>query len=307
MNKNKKKIISASRRTDIPAFYAKWFKNRLQAGFVEVVNPFNARQVKTVSLRMDDVAAFVFWTRNAKPFFPILPQLTANGYRFYFHWTLNNYPQEFEPENPGSQHVLDSMQQFTAKTTPSQLIWRYDPVILSNRTPPAWHLENFRSLAENLRHATRTCIFSFVDYYKKMEKPLAALAKQGIELFEPEMPVKNDFLQKISTIAAANGIKLMACCEDVSTAAENISAAHCIDSHLLREIYPDLQLEVKSRPTRAQCGCVESVDIGAYDSCLFGCVYCYANRNFDSSRRRFQQHDPENPRLIPAKTAHQSA
>lgn len=251
-------------------------------------------------MRPQDVAAFVFWTRNARPFFPNVQRLEEAGYRFYFHWTLNNFPPVLETGNPGTRQVIDSMHVLASKISARRIIWRYDPVLFSNQMPPRWHLENFQFLAENIRGASRKCIFSFVDYYKKMEKALASLRKKGITHFNLDYPEKMEFLSKISSIASANEIQLAACCEDECLSPGHVEKARCIDGQLLRNIYPDFDSTLKKQPTRQQCGCAASVDIGAYDSCLFGCLYCYANRNFNRSRDRYRRHDPENPRLIPS-------
>ncbi len=265
-----------------------------------MVNPFNARQITTVSLLPQQVGAFVFWTRNARPFFPLLPRLQNEGYRFYFHWTLNRYPAEFEAKNPAAARVIDSMYELADIISPQRLIWRYDPVIVTSQTSLQWHAENFRFLAEKLRGASEKCIFSFVDMYKKVEGPLALLAQKGVSILTADFSKKTAFVRQIAGIAAQNKMQLQACCEDEYLSPGSVEKARCIDNSLLQQLYPEFQPAAQAKPTRNECGCVASVDIGAYDSCLFGCVYCYANRNFSRSRRRFQSHDPDNPRLIPA-------
>ncbi|KAA3612215.1 MAG: DUF1848 domain-containing protein [Calditrichaeota bacterium] len=301
MNNSRQKIISVSRRTDIPAFYTKWFSNRLTAGFAEVVNPFNARQVRTVSLHPDDVAALVFWTRNARPLFSKLSQLTGSGYRFYFHWTLNNYPAQLESNNPAVERAIAAFHQLAQMISADKIIWRYDPIVISSVTPLKWHIDNFHFLAGRLSGATNQCIFSFVDLYKKVERNMARMQKNGVEFYKPSAEDRQYLVENLAEIAEMNGIRLAACCEDAYLSIQNIDKARCIDSGLLQKIYPDIQLSGSLNPTRPQCGCFESIDIGAYDSCLFGCIYCYANTNFSKrSIIRYHSHDPQNPKLIPA-------
>ncbi|KAA3662593.1 MAG: DUF1848 domain-containing protein [Calditrichaeota bacterium] len=299
MSKCKQKIISVSRRTDVPAFYSTWFAKRLDEGFAEVVNPFNANQVNKISLHPQDVSAFVFWTRNARPFFSNIHRLVDSGYRFYFHWTLNNYPHSLEPKNPSAARVIAAFHELAHGITSEKIIWRYDPIILSSETPLQWHVENFHFLAEHLSGATQRCIFSFVDLYKKTKYALKKLSEQGIALFDASEDDQRKLVAKLAEISAQNGIQLAACCEDALLPVDQIKKARCIDGQYLQQIYPDLPDVPEPKATRSQCGCSASVDIGAYDSCLFGCVYCYANRDFAGrSRARFQAHNPEDPRLI---------
>ncbi|MCA9733069.1 MAG: DUF1848 domain-containing protein [Deferribacteres bacterium] len=299
MSKCNQKIISVSRSTDIPAFYSKWFATRLEEGFAEVVNPFNSKHIRTVSLLPNDVSAFVFWTRNARPFFANISRLVDGGYRFYFHWTLNNYPRIFEPRNPATERAIASFHELAHRISAEKIIWRYDPILFSTETSMQWHVENFQFLAENLSGATRRCIFSFVDLYKKTKRALEKLDDDGIFIYEAEEPEKRNLIKKLANISAQNRIQLAACCEDALLSIDQVEKARCIDAHYVQNIYPDLSVVPGRKATRPQCGCSDSVDIGAYDSCLFGCVYCYANRDFSGrSRKRFQSHNPKNHRLI---------
>ena len=293
-------IISASRRTDIPAFYTRWLLQRLREGFVDVVNPFNPRQVQRVSLQPQHVIAIVFWTRNPRPLLPHLDWLREQGYRFYFQWTLNRYPAPLEISGPNWQRAVDAFHEFARRLSPDHLQWRYDPILFSNITPPEWHLDNFAELAEQLRGATRRCYVSFTDFYRKTRRNLEKL-DSGLRYDEPDVQQQREFVRNIQKIAAANNIELYACCEDHLLDLPGIRKARCVDIEIIGQLYPEVRRKVPVQSTRPQCGCVQSKDIGAYDSCLFRCTYCYANASFETrSLPRFKKHDPNSPMLIPA-------
>ncbi len=292
-------IISASRRTDIPAFYARWFLNRLRDGFVEVANPFNPRQLQRVSLLPPHVIAIVFWTRNPRPLMPHLDWLQDKGYRFYFQWTLNRYPKPLEISGPDWRRTIDAFHELSQRLTPDHLQWRYDPILFSTQTEPEWHLENFADLAQRLRGATRRCYISFTDFYRKTRRNLDQL-NSGLRYREPGVEEQRAFVQNIQKIAAANNIELYACCEDHLLTLPGVQKARCVDLQIIQQLYPEVQKQVPVQSTRPGCGCVQSKDIGAYDSCLFRCTYCYANANFETrSVPRFRRHRVDHPMLIP--------
>lgn len=297
--KQKAQIISVSRRTDIPAFYSRWFISRVRQGFVDIVNPFHAGQVSRVSLQPQDVLGFIFWTRNPAPLLKYLPELRAQGYRFYFQWTLNRYPRLLERKVPEAYRMIELMHRVAEQFSPDHLQWRYDPIILNDAMPPAWHEENFAFLAEQLAGATRRCLFSFVDMYQKTRRQLAATA--GLPAVWPrETAQERTLAGKLQKIAQKYNMQLLACCEAHLLDVPGIGQAHCVDLDLLRELYPDLEATAPRKPTREACGCSASKDIGAYDSCLFQCRYCYANANFTGrSVPRYQRHDPQGEMLIP--------
>ena len=148
-------IISASRRTDIPAFYAEWMVRRLREGYCTVPNPFNRNQVSRISLRPEDVDAIVFWTRNPRPLMPYLDELDSRGYRYYFQFTILGYPREIDPKSPPAATAVEAFCELAERLGPRRVIWRYDPIVFTGITPPAFHQENFQRLAESLRGHTR--------------------------------------------------------------------------------------------------------------------------------------------------------
>lgn len=290
------KLISASRRTDIPAFYSKWFLNRIDAGHCQWVNPFGG-QVYEVSLRPEDCLGIVFWTRYPAPLLPHLAELKRRGYAFYFHCTINGYGRTLETRNPDTDTAIQAFRALSGAISPALALWRYDPIVFSDRTPPEYHVRRFESLASRLEGYTERCYFSFLDNYGKTRRNLQAAERSyGIRFYEPGAEAKLALVRDLQQIAAAHGIALCACCEDAVLMEEGVRKAHCVDLELLRRIRPGLPA-LKPKPTRAECGCVESVDIGAYDTCRFGCIYCYATRGSSAQPPRTLRLCGESTRL----------
>jgi hypothetical protein len=286
-------IISASRRTDIPAFYMPWLMNRLDAGIVHYPNPFSG-QVHSVSLRPEDVHSFVFWSKHYGPLLPYLDELGQHGYRFYFHYTMTGAPRLLEPHVPSWQHNVRIAHKLAARTSPRHVQWRFDPILFTDELTAEHYLTRFRQLAHALDGATTRCYFSFAAFYGKVER---RIHQHGIRAYDPPLAEKQALVNGMVNIATDYGITLYACCQD-ALVDEHVQKAHCVDGNLLAELFPDRPLVTLSRPTRDQCGCFASRDIGMYDSCAFGCVYCYANSNHDRAIDRLRNHNPSHHTLI---------
>ena len=300
MSVSKGQLISASRRTDIPAFYAEWFMNRIRAGYVEVQNPFNSKQISHISLKPEDVIAIVFWTRNALPLMPYLDELEERGYHFYFHWTITGYPRILDGRTPDAARMVEGMHALADRLSADHIIWRYDPVVFSNKTDVEWHAENFSKLAEKVAGASKRCFFSYVDFYRKTQRKMKSLEPE-VHVHELAAIEKRAFAMRLVDIATRHRIRLHACCEEELLDLPGVGQSRCVDIRFVRSLYPDVEAEIPDGPTRPACGCSTSRDIGAYDSCLFRCAYCYANSEFDTaSVPRNDRHDPHHPMLIPA-------
>ena len=291
------KIISASRRTDIPAFYSTWFLNRIKAGFCHYLNPFSKR-VYRVSLQPEDTLAIAFWTRNPKPLSPHLKFLEERGYYFYFHFSILGYPKTIEQNNIPLKVAIETFQQMSQQLSPDRVQWRYDPIILSDHTPASYHLEKFDLISQELAGYTRRCYFSFVDFYGKTERNLKKVSQQhGINFQRPSIDEQRSLIEKMRDIAISRGIRLYSCCED-ALLLKGIEKAHCIDIDIIRMLRSDEDIRLKAAPTRQDCGCVQSVDIGAYETCVFGCTYCYATNSHNTALKNFQVHDPNDTILL---------
>ena len=294
-------IISASRRTDIPAFYARWFINRVRAGYCTVPNPFNRQQIARVSLLPEDVDVIVFWTRNPKPLMPYLGELDQRGFQYYFQYTLLGYPREIDTQGPPLEASIITFQQLSERLGPEHLIWRYDPIVFSQLTGAQYHLDNFAQIAGQLRGFTFRSVISIMDEYAKIRKRLAAMNARGIGIVAYDgspSQIFDDLMSGLGRIARENGMQIQSCAEELNLSVYDIYPGKCIDDEYIQATFGLKVGHAKDSSQRRACGCVVSKDIGMYDSCLFGCQYCYATGNFERARRNYEQHDPQSPSLI---------
>lgn len=291
-------IICASRRTDIPAFFTAWFMNRVEAGYCTVVNPFNSKQVSYVSLLPDDVDVIVFWTKNAAPMLRYLQKLDSRGYRYYFQYTVNDYPVSFEPNLPILPQRIENFKQLSMTSGHERVIWRYDPIIVSNLTPYEYHLSKFAKIAEELRGFTKRVVISIVDEYRKATYNFRKLQKQGISLDANYVsPGFGEMIQKMACIARNNGMEIFSCAERIDLSRFNILPNKCVDDNYIKKVF-NLEVEKqKDKYQRPECGCVKSKDIGFYDTCLHGCCYCYAG-SYVTGSNNCKKHIPESPSLL---------
>lgn len=291
-------IISASRRTDIPAFYAEWLVHRLREGWCSVPNPFNRNQVSRISLRRDDVDAIVFWTRNPRPLMRHLDELDARGYRYCFQFTLLGYPPEIDPKTPPAATSVRTFRELAGRLGAGRVIWRYDPIMFTGLTPPDFHRENYRRLAEALRGCTERSVISVVDRYRKTEHRLRLLAETPAGEQDCDPAAFAELMRELGRIARANDMEIVSCAEQIDLQPYGIRPGKCVDDGLLARAFGLTVSPTKDPSQRPACGCVVSRDIGMYDSCLFGCPYCYATKSFDLARSNFEAHDPHSPCLL---------
>ncbi len=277
-----RQVISASRRSDVPAYHSAWLMERLRSGWCEVRNPFGG-QVRRVDLRPDAVLALVLWTRDPSPLLPHLPELVERGYRAMLQLTLDDYPAFLEPAAPDAARVVEAAAGFREVMGEASIVWRYDPVILTERTPPSYHRRRVGELSRRLEGLTDTCVTSFVDLYRKTLRNLEpALEAEGIGRL-PVDPTRDETLvSDLALTVAERGMALELCCEP-DLEGEHAGRARCVDDRRLARLLGE-PVRLRAAPTRKGCGCRASVDIGAYDTCARGCVYCYANRSPSAGR-----------------------
>ncbi|HEY5657673.1 MAG TPA: DUF1848 domain-containing protein [Myxococcota bacterium] len=292
-------MVSASRRTDIPALYARWFANRIRAGYCTVPNPRNARQISRVSLRPEDVAAFVFWTRFPRPLFDVLPLLDERGYRCVFQFTLTGYGRSVEARTPPLDAAIAAFRELAARRPPGAVVWRYDPILVGPAFPPEAHLARFRAIATRLRGAARRVVVSLLHPYAKARRRLGPVHPFGRDLHEdaqaqPEVP---GLLRALADVARAHDMTIESCASPVDWSACGIGPTKCVDDRLLAALFGGTWPTRKDPGQREHCGCVVSRDIGASDTCTFGCRYCYATSSDALARRHRSRHDPESPSL----------
>ncbi|EME70166.1 hypothetical protein H261_09537 [Paramagnetospirillum caucaseum] len=294
-------IVSASYRTDIPAFYGRWFLNRFRAGWAKAVNPYG-RQVSTIPLRLG-VDGFVFWTRNPGPFLDALAEIRRAGMPFALHCTVTGYPRALESSVIEVERSLSLMAEIAKTHGPRVVVWRYDPILASSLTPLDWHEENFARLAARLAGITDEASVSFATLYRKTGRNLAAAARaHRFGWGDPPAEDKRALLPRLAQAAAAHGIRLTLCSQP-DLLAEGVAPAACIDARRLEDVARgwglDRRIAAKVKGNRPGCLCHESRDIGEYDTCPHGCTYCYAVNARALAKRRHAGHDPDSEFLLP--------
>jgi hypothetical protein len=290
-------VISASRCTDIPAFHAKWFINRLREGYCIWKNPFNSKQQQYISFEKSKV--FVFWSKHPAPLIPFLNEIEASGYRFYFQYTMNEYEQEgLEPRLPKLSQRLATFKTLSERIGKHRVIWRFDPIIMSNVLTVERVLKKILLIAHEVANYTEKLVFSYVDWYKKTENSLKTIDTSLRTLTQEEM------WQLAMGITAINAelqspLQLATCAETIDLTTLGIAKNKCIDDKLILRLYPEepeilnlyghkgtqaslvplTEAVAKDTGQRTPCGCVPSKDIGSYNTCMHLCAYCYANQS----------------------------
>ena len=286
-----KRIISVSRRTDIPAFYGDWFMGRIREGFAGVVNPFGGRRY-VVSLKPQDVVCFMFWSKNFTPFLENLRILDGLGYKFYFNYTVTALPGVFE-SGLDRQSSIEGFKQLSKMYSPGHINWRFDPIILSDLCDRNFFLKAFEELACEFEGLVERCIFSFVTEYGKVKRNFAQFEKTtGVKITRCSKSFKIELANELAAIAERHGMRMSCCCCDYLIS-DRIQKAHCIDRGVIEQLFFPGGLEHKEKPTRPHCGCTESTDIGTYDTCPHGCIYCYANVNKRKAAESYRNHDKD--------------
>ena len=327
-------IISASRSTDIPAFYAKWFFNRLAKGYCVWYNPFN-RQKMYVSFARCKV--IVFWTKNPKPILPYLHELDKLGIHYYFQVTLNDYVSEgFEPNVPSVEERIKTFRELSERIGRERVIWRFDPLILAPTITPRILLNRIWKIGNQLKGYTDKLVFSFVDVkaYRKVQnnlvKDTSFFTKENVRQAEANEAQRQEIVEglaKLRDIWVSEGwnIRLATCAEEMDLAKYSIEHNCCIDGELMERVFgkdkelvyylhtgklpePDLfggipdipagRKNLKDKGQRKVCGCIVSKDIGMYDTCRHFCVYCYANTSRECVLRNAKRHSEESESLI---------
>ena len=284
-------ILSVSRRTDIPAFYSEWFFNRIKDGFVFVRNPMNIHQVSRIALSPEMIDCIVFWSKNPRPMLARLDEL--KGYMYYFQFTINPYDRGLELGVPRKDGIITTFKELSEKIGLKRVIWRYDPILLTESMGVDYHVRYFEEIAKRLAGYTETCVISFVDLYKKTQRNLKDTTAR-----EPSQNEMVEIAGKLCSIAKTYGMTIQTCAEEIALESVGIKHGKCIDSALIEDLL-NVKLVVGKDPNqRKECGCVQSIDIGEYNTCAHGCKYCYANFKDVVVATNRAAHDPYSPLLI---------
>ena len=328
-------IISASRSTDIPAFYAKWFFNRLKKGYCAWYNPFNQQQKMYISFK--NCNGVVFWTKNPKPILPYLHELDEKGIHYYFQFTLNDYAKEgFEPNVPSVDERVETFKILSEMIGKERVIWRFDPLIITPNITPRDLLTRIWHIGNKLKGYTNKLVFSFVDVkaYRKVQNNLVKetklFTKEDVENAEANHAQRIEIVEGLCKIREAwhkEGwqVEMATCAEDIDLEAYGIEHNRCIDGELMKRIFaedeelvyylhtlkwperdifgnippiPQKTRKVKDSGQRKLCGCMVSKDIGMYNTCRHFCVYCYANTSKECVLNNKEKHNDESESIV---------
>lgn len=285
-------IISASRRTDIPSYYSEWFFNRIKDGYLYVRNPMNVHQISKISLSPDVVDGIVFWTKNPIPMMHNLDKL--RDYAYYFQFTVNSYGTDVETHVPNKNDIIiPAFRELSKSIGAEKVIWRYDPIMLTEKYTIDYHVNYFNELAKRLSGYTHKCVISFVDLYRNTQSHLKDL--NILPLGDKEM---YELAGRLVEIADKNNLVVESCAEKINLEQFGIQHGHCIDCDLFERILNCKMHLSKDKNQRPECGCMESIDIGAYNTCKNGCKYCYANFSQATVTKNYVAHDPQSPLLF---------
>lgn len=292
-------ILSVSRRTDIPAFYSNWFFKRLEENFFLVRNPMNTHQISKVSLDASVIDCIVFWTKNPKPMIDNI-DIVEKKYginSFYFQYTLNAYEKDLEPHVVSLEERILSFKRLAKRIGKNKVVWRYDPIVLTDKYNLEFHKKAFETLLKELAPYTNRCVISFVDLYDKTKRNMSSIKY---------LEFTNDIMIELASFfaekASAYNISVESCSEAINLDAVNVKHTHCIDAKLITEILGVpmdlLNSRDKDKNQRQECGCVNSIDMGTYNTCKHGCRYCYANFNKSAVINNCAKHLDDSPLLI---------
>lgn len=285
-------ILSVSRRTDIPAFYAEWFMERLRHNEVLVRNPFNIHSISRIPLSPEHVDAIVFWTKNSKPIHKYLDEIDELGYKYYFQYTITPYKKDLEEKVQDKKEIIETFKKLSKKIGREKVILRYDPVLLNDRYTIDFHKKAFARLCDLLAPYTEKIIFSFLDDYKKISKNIKQFNIK--EISEDEIYILAEYF---ADTAKKYNLKIESCAEQIDLERFGINHGKCIDNELIEKI-TGYKLSVGRDNQRNACGCIKCIDIGEYNTCMHKCLYCYANINKDAAFENYKLHNKTSPLLI---------
>jgi DNA repair photolyase len=298
MNRNPDKVLSASRRTDIPAFYMDWFMGHINLGFFNIINPWN-KTIKKIEVSRDDVHSIVFWSKNYDAFIEAKAgeKLTQLGYNIYFNFSINSEISLLEPHLPSLKKRLEQLNKLASLFGPQKISWRFDPICFyqtGDKGPEKNNLSDFAMIAQKAsKLGIKKCVTSFFDNYPKIQRRLKFLFQndhQTVFFIEPSMDKKRQVIHRMEKHLATAGIRLYLCCEDkvFSTLDTDtmVRQNSCIDGNLLKTLFkghPEIKRDYGQR-SKQGCKCTKSIDIGSYDAhpCFHNCLFCYANPQIDT-------------------------
>ncbi len=283
-------IIHTGNRTDIPAFYSRWFANRLKAGFVLVRNPYSPQSVTKFRLSPDVVDLIAFCTKNPAPMLPRMKLLKPYGQ--YWFVTITPYGKDIEPNVPEKTTIMEDFKRLSEIVGLNSIGWRYDPIFVDENHSAEWHIETFEKMAQNLAGYTKTCVISFIDIYKKVERNFPSARAVGLA---DRLKIGKECIK----IAGHYGMVVKPCAEGTELAAYGADCSGCMTAETFETALNARLIVPKGSGTqRKECACILGSDIGAYDTCGHLCRYCYANTNAALVKENMKKHNPNSPFLL---------
>lgn len=292
-------IISASRRTDIPAFYSEWFMNQIRNEKFLRKNPYNGNVIENRA-KAEDIKCIVFWTRNANQMIKkgYLQELDDLGIPYYFQYTITGYNKKLEKKTLNPFKAIDNINLLCDKIGANKVIWRFDPIILSEETPVSELIRLHDKIASLIDTNIEENVISFLDDYKKTgtNLKLAGVNTKDILLLKPEL---EELLEGISQNGKKHNLNVSTCAENIDLSKYNIKKGKCIDGDFIQKNLGIKVSKAKDQGQRKECGCIKSIDVGLYDTCIHGCEYCYATLSKNIANDNYKNHDSNNPFIIP--------
>ncbi len=280
-------IISASRRTDIPAYYSEWFLNRLKAGYVLIRNPVISSAVYRIELNPKIVNCIVFWTKDAANILDKLDEINSLGYKYAFQFTVTPYGSDVERNMRPKEDVIKTFRSLSNMIGSERVVWRYDPIIFNDTFTQEYHFKNFERMCSSLSGYTEIVNMSVVQSYHNKSF--------GFELSRQD---KERFWRGLKQIAVSHDLDLRLCCYPEDPQMYGIKRSKCIDKEYLEKICGYKLKLPRDKNQRALCECCESIDVGVYNTCIHGCTYCYATNSLRETIYNYKNHNPENELLV---------
>ena len=282
-------IINTGQRTDIPAFYAEWFANRLREGYVCVRNPYNPKQVSKYQLNSEVVDVIGFCTKNPAPMFPYMDLLKEYGQ--YWFVTITPYGKDIEPNVPDKHQLLRAFRQLSELVGTDAIAWRYDPIFLNDRYTVEYHLRAFEKMAAELEGYTSTVVISFIDLYQKVKRNFPKVR-------QVDEDNKRLLGKELIERAGRHRMVVKPCAEGTMLAEVGADCSGCMTVATYEKAIHKKLIVPPKKPNRTECACYLACDIGAYDTCGHLCRYCYANNEIEMVKKNLSAHDPNSPFLI---------
>lgn len=283
-------IVNVGGRTDIVNYYGEWLMNRIKEGFAYSRNPLFQNNISKISLKPEDVDCLMFCSKNYKPMLKYMKEINSK-YRIICHYTITAYDRDVEPNVPNIDESIETLIELSKIVGKKKVLWRYDPILLTKKYTIEKHLYTFEYIAKQIAPYVQRCIFSFVEMYKKLDYNM-------LEIIPFTENDKIEILKGLGEISKKYNLYTQTCGTDENNEKYGIHVSGCTTPEVLEKANNVKYKTVKAKPMRKGCHCIPSRDIGAYDTCLNGCKYCYANRRRDLAKENIKIHDKNSPLLL---------